>query len=160
MADPAPSQVEAILRPASLHDAPRIHKLISDYATRQVLLSRGLGELYENIRDFAILEEGELLVGCAALHIYNAQLSELKSLAVSPERQRRGYGRRLVEWCLAEARRVGLARIFCLTYQVEFFQALGFVRVDRSRLPEKVWGECVRCSKFFDCDEVALWREV
>ena len=71
-----------------------------------------------------------------------------------------GFAVPLLRPYLAEARRVGLARIFCLTYQVEFFQALGFVRVDRSRLPEKVWGECVRCSKFFDCDEVALWREV
>jgi hypothetical protein len=58
------------------------------------------------------------------------------------------------------ARDLGLERVFCLTYQAEFFAKLGFTRVDRSRLPDKVWGECVRCHRFLDCDEVAMWRAV
>ena len=74
--------------------------------------------------------------------------------------QGRGVGRRLVDQVMTEAAALGLERIFCLTYQVEFFGRLGFVKVDRSRLPEKVWSECVRCHKFLDCDEVAMWREV
>ena len=74
--------------------------------------------------------------------------------------QGRGYGRELVAASLNEAATIGLKRVFCLTYQEVFFERLGFVRVDRSRLPEKVWGECVRCNKFLNCDEVAMWVEV
>jgi amino-acid N-acetyltransferase len=65
-----------------------------------------------------------------------------------------------VERCCEEARGLGIERVFCLTYQIDFFAKLGFVKVDRSRLPEKVWGECVRCHRFLDCDEVAMWKVI
>ena len=71
-----------------------------------------------------------------------------------------GLGRQLVEACIGDARLLGLQRVFCLTNQQNFFERLQFRLVDRARLPEKVWGECVRCDRFFACDEVAMWREV
>jgi len=148
-------------RPARLADVPAMHALIAYWAERKLLLPRALGELYESIRDFLIAEaEVGGLVGCAALHIDTERIAEVKALAVAEAAHGRGVGRQLVEACCAEAAKLGLERVFCLTYQIEFFTKLGFTKVDRSRLPEKVWGECVRCHRFLDCDEVAMWRAV
>ncbi len=147
-----------MIRPATLGDVPELHALIQAFAARDYLLSRTAGELYETIRDFLVASDADgTLLGCSALHIVNARLAELKSLAVAERAQGLGLGRRLVAAVLAEARTLGLQRVFCLTYQEAFFGRCGFVRVDRSRLPEKVWGECVRCNKFLDCDEIAMW---
>lgn len=149
------------MRRATLGDVAGIHALIQAFAARNFLLSRTTGELYETVRDFVIaVDAQDTVLGCSALHIVNARIAELKSLAVSEAAQGQGLGRRLVEACVAEAAALGLERVFCLTYQEAFFGRLGFTRVDRSRLPEKVWGECVRCNKFLDCDEIAMWRRV
>jgi amino-acid N-acetyltransferase len=146
-------------RPARPSDVPALHALIGTFAAKQLMLARPLSELYDTIRDF-IVAEAEVggLVGCAAVHIATDRIAELKALAVAESAQGRGVGRQLVERCFDEGRRLELERLFCLTYQIDFFTRLGFVRVDRSRLPEKVWGECVRCHRFLDCDEVAMWR--
>lgn len=148
-------------RPARLGDVPAIHALIATFAERELMLARSHAELYETIRDFVVaVDDDDAVLGCAALHIANRRIAELKSLAVASLAQGQGIGRALVEACHGEALELGLERVFCLTYQTEFFAALGYTRVDRSRLPEKVWGECVRCNRFLSCDEVALWVAV
>ncbi len=148
-------------RPARLADVPAMQALIGSFAEERLMLSRSLGELYENVRDFIVAEaEPGGLAGCVALHIDTATIAEVKALAVARAVHGRGIGRRLVEAAIAEARTLGIQKVFCLTYQVDFFTRLGFVRVDRSRLPDKVWSECVRCHRFLDCDEVAMWRSV
>jgi amino-acid N-acetyltransferase len=153
--------LEVMYRPARLSDVPALQGLIATFAQQKLMLPRPLGELYENMREFLVAEsEPGGLVGCAALHIDTATIGEVKALAVATAAQGRGVGRGLVERCVSEARTLGLERVFCLTYQVDFFARLGFVRVDRSRLPDKVWSECVRCHRFLDCDEVAMWRTV
>jgi len=171
MADPRPpadvsvkirrEPLAVTARPARLADVPALHALISQWADRKLLLPRPQAELYETVRDFFIAEaEPGGLVGCAALHIDTATIGELKSLAVAEAAHGRGVGRLLVDRVIAEAATLGLERVFCLTYQVDFFAKLGFTKVDRARLPEKVWGECVRCHRFLDCDEIAMWRGV
>lgn len=148
-------------RHARIADVPAISRLVAGFAAQGLMLPRSTGELYEKVRDYLVAEaETGELVGCAAVHIDTAAIGELKALAVAPSVHRRGVGRALVAGCLEEARQLGLERLFCLTYQVDFFSRLGFTRVDRSRLPEKVWSECVRCHRFLDCDEVAMWRGV
>ncbi len=149
------------VRPARLKDVPGVHTLLAHWAERKLLLPRPLSELYENVRDF-IVAEAEVggLVGCAALHIDTDKIAELKALAVAAAAHGQGVGRKLVEACCEEAARIGLEKVFCLTYQVDFFTKLGFTKVDRSRLPDKVWSECIRCHRFLDCDEVAMWRSV
>lgn len=141
---------------ARLADVPTIHQLINYFADRGDMLHRSLGELYENVRDFFVARDGGEVVGCGSLHIVWQDLAELKSLAVAESHQGQGLGTRLVEACLAEARELGLANVFCLTYQVDFFARRGFERLDVMELPRKVWGECIRCPKFPHCDEVAM----
>ena len=153
--------MEVRYRQARLADVPAIAAIIADFAEKQLMLPRPTSELYENIRDFIVAEaEPGGVCGCTALHIDTERIAEVKALAVAASAHGRGIGRGLVEAAMAAARDLGLERVFCLTYQVDFFAKLGFTRVDRARLPDKVWGECVRCHRFLDCDEVAMWRPV
>lgn len=148
-------------RHARLADVPAMAALINGYAERRLMLPRSTSELYEHVRDYFVADaEVGGVCGCVALHIDTERIAEIKALAVAEALHGRGIGRRLVETAIAEAAEMGLERVFCLTYQERFFAKLGFTRVDRSRLPSKVWSECVRCHHFLDCDEIAMWRLV
>jgi amino-acid N-acetyltransferase len=141
---------------AKITDAAQMHKLINKFASQGEMLPRALSEIYENIRDYFVVREGNKVVACVALHVSWADLAEIKSLAVSKGSQKQGIGAALVRKCIEEARELGIPTIFCLTYKPEFFQKHGFVSVDKSKLPRKIWGECYRCPKFPDCDETPL----
>jgi amino-acid N-acetyltransferase len=147
---------QAIVRKARVEDVPRIQKLIHIFADRGEMLHRSLNELYETMRDFTIVEEDGEIVACAAIHVTWDDLAELKSVAVAPCVQGRGYGRLVVTRCLEEARELGLRRVFALTYKPEFFQKFGFTVIERDMLPHKVWGECIKCHKFPNCNETAM----
>jgi amino-acid N-acetyltransferase len=146
---------------AEIGDAQAIHDLVNLYAQRGDMLPRTMGEVYENLRDFFVARApsgsggGEFL-GCVALHIVWSDLAEVKSLAVPETAQTRGLGSTLVNATLEEARRLGLERVFALTYRPAFFERLGFVQADVMTLPRKVWNECYRCPKFPSCNEIAL----
>ena len=141
---------------ARISDATQMHKLINSFADRDEMLARSLSEIYENIRDYFVVREGERVIACAALHVSWSDLAEIKSLAVAEDSQEQGIGAQLVEACLREARELGIITAFCLTYKPGFFEKLGFSLLDKIELPHKVWGECYRCPKFPNCDEVAL----
>lgn len=141
---------------ARIADAAEMHRLINSFADRGQMLARPLSELYESIRDFSVVRQRDRVVGCASLHVNWDDLAEIKSLAVTEKRRCKGIGGTLVRACLDEARSLGIPTVFCLTYKPEFFEKLGFTRVDRMSLPRKVWVECYRCVKFPDCDETAL----
>ena len=146
------SQIEK----ARVSDATQMHKLINYFAKKDEMLARPLSEIYENIRDYFVVREGERLIACVALHVVWSDLAEVKSLAVAEHSQEQGIGARLVTACLNEARGLGMPAVFCLTYKPEFFEKLGFSQVDKGELPHKIWAECLRCPKFPNCDEVAL----
>ena len=137
-----------------------MQRLINQYAERDEMLPRALHELYENLRDFHIIEDDGEIVGCAALHVCWANLAEVKSVAVAEHCRRKGYGRMLIHACIEDARALEISRLFCLTYRPDFFGSLGFAVVDRNTLPRKVWGECIRCPKFSNCTEIAMALQV
>lgn len=141
---------------ARISDVPQMHKLINYFADRGEMLPRALSEIYENLRDFFVVRDGDEVLACVALHVNWADLAEIKSLAVSAEKQDQGVGTLLAEACLADARALGIPTIFCLTYKPAFFEKLGFHEVEKMELPRKVWTECYRCPKFPNCDEVAM----
>ena len=145
-----------MLRKAQITDIKEIWKLLTFFAGRGDMLSRSLSELYESVRDFYIIEEEGKLIGAAALHIVWEDLAEVRSVAVAEDIERKGVGTQLVNSCLDEARNLGLKRIFCLTYKPDFFTRFGFRIVDKTELPQKVWGDCIKCVKFPDCDEIAM----
>jgi len=142
---------------AKINDAQRIHELVNKFADNGEMLPRALSEIYENLRDFFVIrDKDKQVVGCVALHVNWADLAEIKSLAVSEDKQAKGLGSMLVEACLEEAKELGFPTVFCLTYKPAFFERHNFHQVDKMELPRKVWSECYRCPKFPDCDEVAL----
>ena len=146
-----------MIRKARMSDVKGIHGLIAEYARKGDMLPRSLADIYENLRDYFVFEEdGGELAGSAAIHIMWEDLAEVRSLAVRDGKMRRGIGTQLVESCISEAIVLGIARVFALTYKPEFFEKLGFHVVDKSELPQKIWTDCLKCSKFPDCDEVAL----
>ena len=145
-----------MIRRARIPDARDIHQLLLIYAKDGQLLGRSLANIYETIRDFYVFEEGGQVLGVGALAITWEDLAEIRSLAVAPGQQGKGIGRQIVEDCLAEARELGLRRVFALTYQPDFFKSLGFHDIEKSELPQKIWGDCLNCVKFPDCDELAL----
>lgn len=145
---------------ARIGDVPQIHKLVNDFANRGDMLPRALSQIYENLRDYFVIRDGDIVIGCAALHVNWMDLAEIRSLAVDEGKQSVGLGAALVNACLDEARSLGLSRVFCLTRQPGFFEKMGFATLERSQLPHKVWAECYYCPKFPDCDEYALICEV
>lgn len=145
-----------MIRKANVEDIPQIQALINKFAGQDRMLPRSLNELYENIRDFWVYEERGKIAGCAALHFSWKDLSEIKSLAVEKNKQRRGIGATLVRTCLEEAKRFKTKKVFVLTYEAGFFKKLGFKRIKHSMLPHKIWAECINCPKFPNCKEVAM----
>lgn len=145
-----------MIRKARMADAKPIHKLLLTYAQQGLMLSRSLSDIYEGIRDFYVFEADGEVVGTVCLHICWADLAEVRSLAVDARQEGRGLGRQLVEACLAEARGLGLARVFALTYKPGFFGKLGFHEIEKSELPQKIWSDCIKCPKFPECDEIAM----
>jgi amino-acid N-acetyltransferase len=150
----------ALLRKATIGDVTHVHRLVNSLAEKGDMLPRALSDIYENLRDYYVIEDDGRVIACCALHICWENLAEVRSLAVEAAYQRRGLGRALVGQCLSEARALGVSTLFALTLRPDFFERLGFHRVEVSELPRKVWGECFHCPKFPNCDEVALVYEV
>jgi amino-acid N-acetyltransferase len=148
------------VRPATLADVPAIHAIVNDHAERGRMLFKSWPQLYEQVRDFAVAEDGGEVVGCVALAVLWRDLAEVRSLAVAAGAQGRGLGRRLTEWSLAEAERLGVRRVMSLTYEEAFFAKFGFEVVPMDTLPLKVWKDCVRCPKRDACDEIAMIRVI
>jgi amino-acid N-acetyltransferase len=145
-----------MIRPATVHDVPRISEIINSHAELGRMLFKSYAQLYESLRDFAVYERDGQVLGCTALAIIWADLAEVRSLAVDDAARGQGIGRKLTEWCIAEARRLQIRRLMSLTYEQAFFEKLGFVVVDKDTLPLKVWSDCVRCPKRDGCDEIAM----
>lgn len=139
-----------------LVDVKDIQSIINQCADTGQMLQRTLNEIYEYLRDFHVYIEDSTIVGVCALHVSWDGLAEIRSLAVRPDRVKRGIGRSLVLQSLAEAEKLGVKRVFVLTYQNGFFKKLGFTDVDKKELPHKIWTDCLNCVKFPNCDESSL----
>jgi len=149
-----------MIRKATIEDIKDMQELINFYAKQDRMLPRSLNELYENIRDFFVYEEAGKILGCCALHIAWENLAEVKSLAVDEASQKKGIGAMLVKHALEDAKKLKVKRVFALTYVPEFFEKLGFKRIEHAELPHKIWSECIKCIKFPDCAENALALDI
>lgn len=143
-----------------LVDVDKMKKILDVFAGRGELLARSRMDFYEKIRDFHIASLDGEIVGLSALHVLWEDLAEVRSLAVTDEAQGKGIGGALVARCMADAKELGIAKVFTLTYRPGFFERHGFREVDKSELPHKVWKACLDCVQFPDCNEVAMIRVV
>jgi amino-acid N-acetyltransferase len=143
-----------------MRDIPKVLELINGYAAKGIMLPRTEFEMSENIRDFSVAYDGDVLLGCGALHFYTPTTAEVRSLAVLPDMKQHGVGRTVVEALEREANENDLGGIFAFTYAPGFFQKLGFSEVERGELPLKAWKDCLRCPKFQNCDEIAVLKRL
>ncbi|MBI4666445.1 MAG: N-acetyltransferase [Nitrospinae bacterium] len=149
-----------IFRPAVIADARKIQSLINGYAEKGLMLPRSLNDLFEAIRQYIIYEENGEVVGVCGLHVAWEDLAEVRGLAVDQAHSGKGIGAQLVTRAIAEAKKLGIPKVFCLTYVPGFFSKLGFTVVEKHEFPHKIWSDCVRCHKFPDCDETGMARLV
>jgi len=147
-----------MIRPATIHDVPRMQEVINSHAELGRMLFKSLADLYENLRDFLVFEENGRVLGCSALAVIWADLAEVRSLAVDDAFRGRGVGSALVRANVEEARRLEIRKLMTLTYEQRFFEKLGFEVVAKETLPLKVWSDCVKCPKNENCDEIAMVR--
>lgn len=139
-----------------LGDVEAIHQIINKCAEDGHMLPRSRNMLYETIRDFIVIEDEGKVIAVGALHILWDDLAEIRALAIQADYQKKGLGRGIVERLVMEAGALGCRQVFSLTYQPGFFLKCGFNPVDKDSLPQKVWKECINCSKFPNCDESAV----
>jgi amino-acid N-acetyltransferase len=152
-----------MLRKARIDDVKTIHRMINSSSGKGEMLPRSLMDIYNSLRDFFVYynEDESQIIGICAMNIIWENLAEIRSLFVDENHRGKGFGRELVEACISEAITLGLFKIFTLTYKKEFFNKLAFKEIDRSLLPEKIWSDCFRCSKYPDyCDETAMIVEL
>jgi amino-acid N-acetyltransferase len=154
---PARGEVgDAIVRRAYVGDVDAMLELINGFAEQGLMLPKSAAQLYNNLRDFIVVDIDGRIVGCAGLKITWRDLAEIVSLAVAPQFQGRGLGRRLVEPLINDARALGIPTVFTLTYQLPFFAKFGFEIVPKTVLSQKVWQDCQFCPKQACCDETAM----
>ncbi len=145
-----------VVRKALIKDAKEIHRIINSFSQKGIMLSRSLLDIYEHIRGFWVAERDRKISGCAALHIFWKDLSEIRSLAVEKKHQHKGVGRSLLSEAVKEAESLKIKKVFCLTYNPSFFKKSGFKIISKDKLPHKIWADCIHCPKFPKCDETAM----
>ena len=133
------------VRPARTCDVTDIRRLVDLYAPGGILLNKPTVTLYEDVQEFlvAAAPTGEV-VGCGALHVMWEDLAEVRTLAVDPAVKGAGVGHLLLERLLDRARDVGVRRVFCLTFEVDFFGRHGFREIDGIPVKHDVYDELLR----------------
>lgn len=141
-ADTAPA---IVLRPARTSDVHAIKDLVAPLAEKRILISKESVTYFEAIQEFLIAEVDGRTVGCGALHVMWEDLAEIRTLATSDEWRSKGVGRALLEKLLENAQALGVDRVFCLTFEVDFFVRNGFaVMADQSPVDPAVYSELLR----------------
>jgi len=121
-----------------------IRRLINTYSPKGLLLDKPTVTLYEDVQEFVVAEVAGEAVGCGALHVLWSDLAEVRTVAVDPGAQRRGVGHAVLGALIDRARAVGVDRLFCLTFEVEFFAAHGFRPFTAAAVEPGVYEELLR----------------
>ncbi|MDO5633889.1 MAG: amino-acid N-acetyltransferase [Micrococcus sp.] len=134
------------LRPARTQDVTAIQEIVEPLANERILLQKEKVAYYEAIQEFLVAEaEDGQIVGFGAVHVMWDDIAEIRTLAVSPVVKGAGVGHRLLDALVARARDLGVSRLFCLTFEVDFFTAHGFaVMADQSAVDPGVYAELLR----------------
>lgn len=144
------------IRQATMKDVDQMLEIINQYAQQGLMLPRTKLSVCEHLQSFIVAHDGSTVIGVAGLHILWEDLAEIRSLAISESAKGMGVGKQLVLFLVEECRRLGINRVLALTYQKEFFEKCGFHIVAKETLPQKVWKDCINCSKLPVCDEIAM----
>ena len=147
------------IRPARSTDVKGIRKLIDTYAPQRRLLSKETVTLYESVQEFTVAVENGEIVGCGAIHVLWEDLAEVRTVAVAENFRRQGVGHKIMEAVIQRAREIGVKRIFCLTFETQFFGRHGFEIIDGTPVEPDVYAELLRSydagiAEFLDLESV------
>jgi amino-acid N-acetyltransferase len=148
-----------VIRSARTSDVKAIRELVDSYAAPGQMLSKETVTLYEGVQEFTVAEEDGVIVGCGALHILWEDLAEVRTVAVLKNRHKEGIGNKILERIIERAREVGVDRIFCLTFQTEFFGRHGFEEIQGTPVDPDVYQQLLRSydagvAEFLDLESV------
>jgi amino-acid N-acetyltransferase len=133
------------VRAALPRDVPQLRDLVEPYAEQRILLAKELVGYYEAVQEFVVAEDATgSLIGCGALHVMWSDLAEIRTLAVHPAWRGRGVGHTLLDLLVDRARALGLRRVFCLTFEVDFFERHGFRQIAGTPVDTEVYAELLR----------------
>lgn len=147
------------VRPARTQDVRTIRELIDTYSPDRRLLSKATVALYEDVTDFFVAEDDGMVVGCGALHVMWEDLAEVRTVAVLPHLTRRGIGSSILLSLVDRAKALGVSRIFCLTFETDFFSRHGFQQFNERGVEARVYEELLRSTdegvaEFLDLERV------
>jgi amino-acid N-acetyltransferase len=147
------------IRRARTGDVRAIRELVDAYTADRRLLSKATVTLYESVQDFWVAEEDRKVVGCGALHVMWEDLAEIRTVAVDPACRGRKIGQQIVGRLIDQARELGVARVFCLTFETRFFGSFGFTEIDGAPVPHPVYEQLLRSydegvAEFLDLERV------
>jgi amino-acid N-acetyltransferase len=153
--------VEIVVRRAVTADVRGIRRLVQMYVADKRLLMKPTVTLYEDVQEFWVAERTDdgSIVGCGALHVLWEDLAEVRTVAVDPLCRGQRIGHRLVSALLEAARAIGVRRVFCLTFETEFFASFGFQKIDGTPVTHQVYDELLRSydegvAEFLDLERV------
>jgi amino-acid N-acetyltransferase len=135
---------DLVVRPAVAADVSAMRDLTRGYVERRILVAKPPVAYYEGLQQFMVAEQGGELVGCGALHVFWEDLAEIRTLAVAGHARGLGIGSAIVTRLIEEGRRLGVARIFCLTFETAFFAHHGFRPIDGTPVTPGVFAELLR----------------
>lgn len=150
-----------ILKP-NLLEIPKMRNLVLPEVQKGVILDRSEDEIANAIRSYSVVKNknGEIIAFCA-LHIHSMILGEVRSLNVREDYRRRGLATMLINALIDEAKVLYLKEVLTLTYKKEVFEKLGFKEIEKEKLPNhKIWADCIKCTRFPICDEIALIKTI
>jgi amino-acid N-acetyltransferase len=147
------------IRPARTSDIKGIRALIDAFALQRRLLNKETVTLYESVQEFTVAVEDGVVVGCGALHILWEDLAEVRTVAVAENLHGKGVGRKILNSIIDRAKTIGVERIFCLTFETEFFGSLGFKEIEGTPVAPEVYAELLRSydagvAEFLDLESV------
>jgi amino-acid N-acetyltransferase len=145
------------IRPARTSDVKVIRELVDSYAAPGQMLSKETVTLYESVQEFTVAEIDGQVVGCGALHVLWDDLAEVRTVAVEKSFIKTGIGHQILQRIIERASEVGVERIFCLTFQTEFFGKHGFIEIQGTPVAADVYQELLRSydagvAEFLDLD--------
>jgi amino-acid N-acetyltransferase len=148
-----------VIRPAKTSDVKAIRKLVDSYAAPGQMLAKETVTLYESVQEFTVAELDGAVIGCGALHTLWEDLAEVRTVAVEKSLQKQGIGHQILERIINRAREIGVERIFCLTFQTEFFGRHGFVEIQGTPVAPDVYQQLLRSydagvAEFLDLESV------
>ena len=147
------------IRAARTSDVKAIRQLVDSFAAPGKMLSKETVYLYESVQEFVVAESDGVIIGCGALHVLWEDLAEVRTVAVAQDFQKQGVGHLILEEIIKRARAIGVARIFCLTFQTQFFGSHGFVEIEGTPVEPEVYQQLLHSydagvAEFLDLESV------